>query len=108
MNSFACTTITVRIILIGEGKMQLPLFLGKEKVPMKKYLSLVLFSIVLSGCAAGPCYEAMKFRTAAETARGEEKAALLGKADAIQKECDAYNKNLQESQNRNARFKDHP
>lgn len=75
---------------------------------MKKRLSMVLLFAVLAGCAAGPCWEAMKFRKAAETAQGAEKAALLGKADAVQKECDAYNKNLQESQNRNARFKDHP
>jgi hypothetical protein len=74
---------------------------------MKKHLLLVLLFAVLSGCTAGPCYEAMKFRKAAETAQGTEKAALLGKADAVQKECEAYNKNLQESQNRTARFKDH-
>jgi hypothetical protein len=75
---------------------------------MKRKLTLLFAGLALAGCAAGPCYEAMKFRKAAETAQGTEKAALLGKADAVQRECDAYNKDLQESQNRNAKYKDHP
>jgi hypothetical protein len=79
-----------------------------SKVLMKRNFALLFVGLALAGCAAGPCYEAMKYRQAAETAQGTEKAALLGKADAVQKECDAYNMELQESQNRNAKFKNHP
>ena len=75
---------------------------------MKKCVSAFIFCAVLAGCAAGPCYEAVKYRQAAETAQGIEKAALLGKADALQAQCDARNKEVQESQNRNAKFRDHP
>jgi hypothetical protein len=74
---------------------------------MKKNLLLVpLIGAVLVCCSVGPCYQAMKYRKAAETAQGTEKAALLGKADAIQKECDAYNASLQESQKHAAQGKD--
>jgi|WetSurMetagenome_2_1015567.scaffolds.fasta_scaffold715000_1 hypothetical protein len=69
---------------------------------MKKHLSLLLLASILAGCAAGPCYQAMKFRKAAESAQGVEKAALLGKADAVEKECNAYNASLQEQQKHNA------
>ena len=75
---------------------------------MKKSFLLFLLGLSLAGCAAGPCWEAMKYRKAAESAQGTEKAALLGKADAVQKECDAYNKQQQDAQNQNAKFKDHP
>jgi hypothetical protein len=75
---------------------------------MLKCLSALFFCAIMAGCAAGPCYEAMKYRQAAETAQGTEKAALLGKADALQRECDVRNKEIQESQSRNAKYKDHP
>jgi hypothetical protein len=77
----------------------------KRKVSMKKILFSVMAAALLSGCTAGTCYQAMKLRRAAESAQGLEKAALLGKADAIQKECDAQNKALQEAQKTNARGK---
>jgi len=72
---------------------------------MKKHLSICVLASILAGCAAGPCYQAMKYRKAAESAQGVEKAALLGKADAIQKECDTYNASLQEHQKLDARAK---
>jgi hypothetical protein len=75
---------------------------------MKKSLLPLLLGLTLAGCAAGPCWEAMKYRQAAETAQGTEKAALLGKADALQAQCDARNKEVRDSQNHNAKYKDHP
>jgi hypothetical protein len=72
---------------------------------MKNYLLSLLLLTFFSSCAPGPCYQAMKYRKAAETVRGTEKAALLGKADAVQKECDAYNATLQEAQKLDARGK---
>jgi hypothetical protein len=68
----------------------------------KKLMFLSLLFTIFAGCSVGPCYQAMKYRKAAETAQGTEKAALLGKADAIQKQCDDYNTSLQESQKRTA------
>jgi len=72
---------------------------------MKNFLSFVFLCVVLLDCAPGPCYQAMKFRKAAENAQGIDKAALLGKADAVQKECDAQNASLQEAQKLDARGK---
>jgi hypothetical protein len=78
------------------------------KAFLKNFFLIVVMAFIFSGCAAGPCWQAMKYRKAAETAQGTEKAALLGKADAVQKECDAQNAALQEKQKDNARLKDHP
>ena len=51
----------------------------------------------------GPCFAAMQYRQeAGKTDNAMEKAALLGKADAQQRDCDAYNKQLEEQQKRNA------
>jgi hypothetical protein len=72
---------------------------------MRKNLFSCLLVAVLAGCAAGPCYQAMKYRVAAEKAQGLEKAALLGKADAVQKDCDAQCAQQQEAQKLNARGK---
>ena len=45
-----------------------------------------------------------QYRQEAGKARTDgEKAALLGKADALQHECDAQNKQLQDQQNHNAK-----
>jgi hypothetical protein len=51
----------------------------------------------------GPCFTAAQYRQEAGKARTDgEKAALLGKADALQHECDSQNKQLQDMQNHNA------
>jgi hypothetical protein len=67
--------------------------------------AVLLFSI---GCnnkeLNGPCFTAAQYRQEAGKARTDgEKAALLGKADALQHECDAQNRQLQDQQNHNAK-----
>ena len=69
--------------------------------------SILLFSI---GCnnkeLNGPCFTAAQYRGEAGKARTYgEKAALLGKADALQHECDAQNRQLQDQQNHNAKVR---
>jgi len=72
---------------------------------MKKILFSLILAVVFAGCTTGPCYQAMKYRVAADKAQGLEKAALLGKADAVQKDCDAQSAQQQEAQKLNARGK---
>jgi hypothetical protein len=72
---------------------------------MRKNLFALVLVAFLAGCVSGPCYQAMKFRVAAEHAQGLDKAALLGKADGLQKECDAQSAAQQEAQKLNARGK---
>jgi hypothetical protein len=76
---------------------------------VKKFIGCILFAVLLSlaGCnskeLSGPCYAAAQYRQEAGKARTDgEKAALLGKTDALQHECDAQNKQLQDQQNHNA------
>jgi hypothetical protein len=73
---------------------------------MSKYLIIAaLLCMPLFGCAkhfAGPCYKAMQYRRDAENAAGNEKAALLGKADAEQRECDKQAEILKDRQKRDA------
>jgi hypothetical protein len=74
--------------------------------------SLIAFSLCAIGCngkeLSGPCYTAMQYRQEAKKNHSEmEKAALLGKADALQRDCDAYNRRLQDMQNHNSMLKKH-
>lgn len=74
-----------------------------------KVISGSLLAVILctTGCnnkeLSGPCYAAMQYRQEAGKVRTEvEKAALLGKADAAQHECDAQNRQLQDQQKHSA------
>lgn len=72
---------------------------------MKKATHVAVVLAFFCGCSsqlAGPCYQAMQYRNDAENATGAEKAALLGKADAAQRECDHQGEAIQERQKRDA------
>ena len=79
---------------------------------MKKVIGCLLTGVLLFsiGCnskeLSGPCFTAAQYRQEAGKARTDgEKAALLGKADALQHECDAQNRQLQDQQNHNAKVR---
>ena len=79
---------------------------------MKKFIGCILFAVLLSLAScnnkelSGPCFTAAQYRQEAGKARTDgEKAALLGKADALQHECDAQNRQLQDQQNHNAKVR---
>lgn len=70
-------------------------------------LAMILFT---AGCnnkeLCGPCFLAMQYRQEAEkTMPAMEKAALLGKADAAQRDCDAQNRLLQDQQKHGAKLR---
>jgi hypothetical protein len=63
---------------------------------MKKYnmLLIAIAVMLLQGCAfdfMGPCHRATLLRKEAMDVKGLKKAELLGKADALQAECDRNN-----------------
>lgn len=70
---------------------------------MKKTGAMVGIAVVLllQGCTwdlMGPCHRATLLRRDAEHAAGFKKAELLGKADALQVECDKQMQQIEKSQ----------
>lgn len=66
---------------------------------MKKWKAMLVMAIVLllQGCTwdfMGPCHRATLLRKDAEKVAGLKKAEMLGKADALQGECDKQNNEL--------------
>jgi hypothetical protein len=80
-----------------------PYFCKEEVMVMIKYFTgLVLAAVLLfQGCTwdlMGPCHRATLLRRDAEHATGFKKAELLGKADALQVECDKQMQQIEKSQ----------
>jgi hypothetical protein len=77
---------------------------------MKFFIAIFLITASFSfiGCNKqflGPCGAALQYRRDAEKLPdGNEKAALLGRADAAQRDCVTQGNKLQEQQSREARF----
>ena len=70
---------------------------------MKKWSVILVLAVVLllQGCTwdlMGPCHRATLLRRDAEHASGFKKAELLGKADALQAECDKQMQQIEKSQ----------
>jgi uncharacterized lipoprotein NlpE involved in copper resistance len=78
-----------------------------QKVIIGCLSAIMLWTI---GCnnkeLCGPCFMAMHYRQEAEkTIPAMEKAALLGKADAAQRDCDAQNRQLRDQQKHGAKLR---
>ena len=79
---------------------------------MRKNILFCLCATILCtvGCnnkeLCGPCFMVMHYRQEAEkTIPAMEKAALLGKANAAQRDCDAQNRQLQDQQKHGAKLR---
>ncbi len=74
-----------------------------EKAMLVAVLSTAFMLSSCGGQLAGACYQAMEYRREAQKAQGTRKAALLGKADAAQRECDKQAEIIHESQRESIR-----